>query len=226
MYEPFAAAFEGHAQDSAYNAHYDRPAMLRLAGDVRGLQVLDVGCGPGFYLEALADRGASVTGFDASPDLVRRAQLRMGSRADVRVWDLEQPLGWLPDGQFDLAVMALVIHHIDDRVRALTEVHRVLRAGGRLIVSTSHPTWDWLRLGGSYFDRALVAETWQDSWQVRYWRQPLEAWCQEFTDAGFAIERIVEPRPADTMADRYPDAHDRLERNPGFIAFSLAKSVR
>src|ERR1700712_1826988 len=150
MYEPFAAAFERHAEDSAYNAHYDRPAVLGLLGDVRGLRVLDVGCGPGFYLAALADAGASVTGFDASPDLVRRARLRIGSRADVRVWDLEQPLTWLADEQFGAAVMALVIHHIDNRAQALSEVFRVLRDGGRLIVSTTHPTSDWMELGGSY----------------------------------------------------------------------------
>jgi 2-polyprenyl-3-methyl-5-hydroxy-6-metoxy-1,4-benzoquinol methylase len=107
MYEPFAAfaVFERHAADGAYNALYDRPAVLRLLGDVRGLRVLDVGCGPGFYAEALADRGASVTAFDASPDLVRRAQLRVGSRADVRVWDLERPLSWLPEEHFDVALM-------------------------------------------------------------------------------------------------------------------------
>jgi SAM-dependent methyltransferase len=223
MYEPFAAAFERHAADGAYNAHYDRPAMLQLLGDVRGLRVLDVGCGPGFYAEALADRGASVTAFDASPDLVRRAQLRVGSRADVRVWDLEQPLTWLTDEDFDVALMALVIHHIDDRVRALSEVHRVLRPGGRLVLSTTHPTSDWMFLGGSYFDRGFVEETWQDDWRVRYWRQPLEAWCQEFADAGFLIEKLVEPLPAATMGDKYPEDRKRLEQSPGFIAFSLLR---
>jgi hypothetical protein len=58
---------------------------------------------------------------------------------------------------------------------------------------------------------------------VRYWRQPLEAWCQEFADAGFLIERLVEPRPADTMGESYPEARAHLERSPGFIAFSLVK---
>jgi SAM-dependent methyltransferase len=223
MYEPFAEAFELHAKDSAYNAHYDRPAMLRLLGDVRGLRVLDAGCGPGFYAEALADGGAQVTAFDASPDLVRRAQARVGSRADVRVWDLEQPLTWLPDEHFDVALMALVVHHIDHRAQALSEVHRVLRRGGRLVLSTTHPTSDWMLLGGSYFDRGPVEETWQTDWRVKYWRQPLEAWCQEFFDAGFLIERVVEPQPAETMAERYPEVRDRLERSPGFIGFSLLK---
>jgi hypothetical protein len=69
----------------------------------------------------------------------------------------------------------------------------------------------------------IVEETWQTDWHVRYRRQPLEAWCQEFADAGFLIEGLVEPRPADTMGDRYREERDRLERSPGFIAFRLVK---
>lgn len=225
MYEPFAAAFERHAEDSAYNAHYDRPAMLELLGDVEGLDVLDAGCGPGFYAEALVERGATVTAFDASPELVRRARSRVGSRADIRVWDLEQPLTWLPDDRVDLALMALVLHHVANRAQALSEMHRVLRPGGRLVVSTTHPTSDWMLLGGGYFERGLVEETWQADWHVRYWRQPLEAWCREFAEAGFLIERLVEPQPAETMASRHPDTYDRLSSSPGFIGFQLVTAT-
>jgi ubiquinone/menaquinone biosynthesis C-methylase UbiE len=223
MYEPFAFEFEAHAQSSAYNAHYDRPALLDLIGEVAGLRVLDVGCGPGLYAEELLERGATVTAFDSSPEMVKLAKNRTGQRADIRIWDLEQPLTWLPDADQDIALMALVLHHIDNRHQALSELHRVLRPGGRLIVSTVHPTDDWLRLGGSYFDRVAVEETWQTNWQVRYWRQPLEAWIREFTDAGFLIERLVEPRPAETMALQYPAVQEKLEQAPGFIAFRLLK---
>lgn len=46
-----------YARDGAYNAWYDRPAVLALAGDVRGLRVLDAACGPGLYAEQLLARG-------------------------------------------------------------------------------------------------------------------------------------------------------------------------
>ena len=102
-------------------------------------------------------------------------------------------------------------------------MHRVLRPGGRLLLWTTHPTSDWILHGGSYVDRGVVEETWQTDWHVRYRRQPLEAWCQEFVDAGFLIERLVEPLPAATMGDKYPEDRERLERSPGFIAFSLLR---
>lgn len=64
QYDAFAAEFEAHARDSPYNAYYDRPAVLKLLGDVRGRRVLDAGCGPGFYAEELVRRGADVVAFD------------------------------------------------------------------------------------------------------------------------------------------------------------------
>lgn len=223
MYEPFAEQFANHAEDSAYNAHYDRPAVLEVLGDVQGLSVLDAGCGPGFYTRALLDRGAVVTAFDPSPAFVNLTRERTGAGADVRQLDLEHPLLGLEGDSFDRIVLALVIHHVSNRQQALSELYRVLKPGGRLILSTIHPGADWANHGGSYFNRELVQETWQQDWEVRYWRQPLGDWCREFTDAGFLIEKLVEPRPAASMADRYPDVQRKLDQAPGFIIFQLLK---
>lgn len=77
---------------------------------------------------------------------------------------------WLEDQSFDAALLALVIHHLDDRVAALRELYRVLRPGACLVVSTHHPTADWLRMGGSYFTIETIEETWSRGWSVRYWR--------------------------------------------------------
>ena len=50
-YDDLAEAFDRYARNNAFNACYDRPAVLSLVGDVRGLRVLDGGCGPGLYAE-------------------------------------------------------------------------------------------------------------------------------------------------------------------------------
>ena len=223
MYEAFAREFLVHAEESAYNALYDRPAVLDALGSVRGLRVLDVGCGPGLYAEALLAReAAEVTGIDASATMVRLARERLGGRATFRQHDLEQPLSWLEDASFDAALMALVIHHIDDRIGALREIARVLVPGGRLVVSTGHPTADWVRQGGSYFTVEKVSELWGEGcWDVSYWRQPLEASCAEFAAAGFSIGDIREPRPLPAMRQRYPETFERLSRAPEFIVFVM-----
>jgi len=63
VYDSMASSYADHAADGPYNAHYDRPSMLELCGDVAGKRVLDAACGPGFYAAAL--------GIDARP-LARR----------------------------------------------------------------------------------------------------------------------------------------------------------
>lgn len=224
-WEPIAHEFEQHAAAGAYNALYDRPTVLSLCGDVRGLRALDLGCGPGFYARELLDRGAAaVVGADASATMVDLARRRCPEAAEFRVHDLEAPLDWAADGSFDLIVMALVLHHLDDRAGALAEVYRALAPGGRVVVSTHHPTADWAIHGGSYFTTEVIEETWNRGWHVRYWRMPLTEVVAQFFTAGFVIEALQEARPAPEMATAFPADFDKLTRQPGFIAFRLAKA--
>src|SRR4051812_6400118 len=159
MYERFAHEYANHAEDSAYNAFYDRPAVLGLAGDVAGLDVFDAACGPGLYARELLDRGARVAGCDVSPTFVEMARARTEGRADLRLHDLSRPLTWLADDSVDMIVLALAIHYIDDRVALLKEFRRILTPRGALVLSTEHPMTGWLRLGGSYFTEEPVEES-------------------------------------------------------------------
>jgi SAM-dependent methyltransferase len=221
QYDVFADQFLEHAEDGFYNAHYDRPACLTLLGDVAGKRVLDAACGPGLYAEELIRRGAAVVGFDQSPRMVEisRARARPG---EFRVHDLADPITWLPDGSVDLVLLALAIDYIDDRVAALRELRRVLRPDGALVFSKQHPTGDWLRKGGNYFEARVIHETWSKGWQVHYWLLPLETTCEEIYHAGFLIERLLEPRPAPEAAAVDGQDYERLAREPtGFIALRL-----
>ncbi|MDL4773833.1 MULTISPECIES: class I SAM-dependent methyltransferase [Thermomonosporaceae] len=223
MYEAFAEEYAVHAEGGAYNALYDRPAVLGLAGDVSGKTVLDAACGPGFYAAELLRRGARVIGCDQSPTFVELARDRSGGRADLRVHDLSEPLDWVPDGSVDLVLMALAVHYLDDQVALLRELRRVLAPGGALVLSTEHPMTAWLRLGGSYFAEEPVEESLNDEadWPVRMWRRPLTSIVAQFREAGFLIEELLEPRPVPAMAERFPADYARLEECPAFIAFRL-----
>ncbi|MFP4554272.1 MAG: GNAT family N-acetyltransferase [Actinomycetota bacterium] len=223
LYETFAEEYENHAAESPYNAYYDRPAVLELLGDVDGSRVLDVGCGPGFYAEELVARGADVVGFDASPKMVDLAGRRVGDGAEFRVHDLSQPLDWLEDETFDAAVAALVIHYVDNRREAFSEIYRVLKPGGHAVVSTHHPTLDWLRTGGSYFAEGIIEERWSRGWEMRYWRMPLSVVANEMTGAGFLIERLVEPTAVPELGEVDPEHFEELTTEPHFICFRLVK---
>ena len=64
-YNVMAERYTEHATHGAYNAYYERPAMLDLLGDVTGLSILDVGCGDGTYSSIFLKNGAQeVVGFD------------------------------------------------------------------------------------------------------------------------------------------------------------------
>src|SRR4051794_4484793 len=105
-YDKFAEAYAAETESSLINAYYARPAILGLAGDVAGRRILDAGCGAGPLFAALRDRGAVVTGFDASAKMLELARTRLGDDADLYVADLGDPLPFA-DGVFDDVIACL-----------------------------------------------------------------------------------------------------------------------
>src|SRR5262245_57582921 len=84
MYDQFAAAYAADNESNAFNALYERPAMLALLGDMRGKRVLDVGCGSGALAEAMLERGATfVTGLEISPGMAELARRRLDQRVSI-----------------------------------------------------------------------------------------------------------------------------------------------
>jgi SAM-dependent methyltransferase len=112
-------------------------AVGSFEAEVHGGRVLDLGVGTGRTTTILAGEADAYVGLDSSPAMVREARARHPG-ADVRVGDARQ-LDGVPDGSFDVVVFSYngidAVDH-EDRPRVLREAHRVLRRGGRLLIST------------------------------------------------------------------------------------------
>jgi ubiquinone/menaquinone biosynthesis C-methylase UbiE len=118
----------------------EEPWVDKLLGDVRGLAVVDVGCGTGRHALRLAAAGANVHALDFSEAMLERARTKPGaSSVTFQAHDLAQPLPFA-DSTFDRVVCGLVIDHIADLASLFREMHRVCRPSGFVVVSVMHPS--------------------------------------------------------------------------------------
>ncbi|MED7929080.1 methyltransferase domain-containing protein [Nonomuraea sp. LP-02] len=217
-YDPIAEGYAAENEKSLVNAYYERPAMLELAGDVAGRRILDAGCGAGPLFAALRDRGAVVTGVDASAGMLELARRRLGAEADLRVVDLAGPLPF-PDDTFDDVVASLVLHYLEDWGPTLAEIRRVLKPGGRLLVSVDHPFVITLMQQAAgekpkYFETRNRTEEWVMGGQtttLSFWDRPLHAMTEAFTAAGFRITVISEPPFVPEARDLFPEEFREME---------------
>ncbi|MBP2327196.1 SAM-dependent methyltransferase [Kibdelosporangium banguiense] len=207
-YDTFGEAYAAENETSLINAYYARPAILDLAGDVAGRQILDAGCGSGPLFEALRDRGATVTGFDSSTKMVELARQRLGADAALQVADIGSPLPF-SDGVFDDVIACLVLHYLEDWTAPLAELRRVLRPGGRLIVAVNHPVvYKLFYPKADYFAVVQYSEEYTFSGQnavLTYWHRPLHAMTDAFTAAGFRIAVVSEPPFEPGARELFPD---------------------
>lgn len=225
-YDSFAAAYQADNENNAWNAYYERPAILALTGNVSGLRVLDAGCGGGAHAAALVDKGAILTGIDASTGLLEIAERRLEGRARLLLADLNEPLPF-DDGVFDLVMASLVMHYLHDWSLPLSQFNRVLSEGGRLVFSTHHPFMDHDLAGhDNYFETYSFSETWQRGGKniaMRFWHRPLHAMFDALKSAGFHIDVVSEPQPDPQARTLFPTAHLSLTTKPRFLFFSAIK---
>ncbi|GAA1444796.1 class I SAM-dependent methyltransferase [Leifsonia poae] len=226
-YDSIAEGYAALNETSLLNEYYNRPALIQLAGDVTGHRILDAACGSGPILSDLRDRGAVATGFDSSQGMLDQARQRLGTDADLFVADLADALPFADD-TFDDVIVSQALHYLEDWAPTLAEFHRVLKPGGRLIVSEEHPSATFLgdRLSGGtseYFGTRPRTEEWTlgaGTAELTFWDRPLHAMTDAFAAAGFRIETISEPAPAAAAYERFPD---EFENRPSgrFLAFLL-----
>lgn len=224
-YDRFAAAYAEENDNSLANAHYERPAMLALAGDVAGRNILDAGCGSGTLSKALRDLGATVTGIDASARMLDLARLRLGGDVALHQVDLNDPLPF-DNGTFDDVIASLVLHYLEDWAPALSEMRRVLRPDGRLLVSVDHPIVAYTihEPRPDYFANTSYEFEWEFGGQrvpMRFWRKSLQQMLDAFNSAGFRVTSITEPQPVPGTRHLDPEGFAHFSTSPGFLFFAL-----
>lgn len=232
-YEQFATRYAKYAEIKPHNALYERPATLSLLPDVKGKRVLDGGCGPGIYAEELLERGAEVVAADVTPAMVEIARKRVGNRAEFHVADFAKPLTFAEDASFDLVVCPLMLDYIEDWDPVFLEFSRVLRSGGHLLYSHAHPMSDYKLVQAKhnpearYRDRERFSSDWGGFGNPRptvvTYRRPLEQVLNPLGQAGFILERVLEPEPAKAMARVNPNLHATLTREPCFLCVRARK---
>lgn len=187
---------DGSGYDEAFAFKDDllmhhRRSLASLERWVKPGRLLDVGCGPGFLLEAARERGWHGTGVDPSPVAVARARQLGFDAHEGMLEDLD-----LGAERFDAIALLQVVEHMTDARPLLTACRRLLRPGGALLVATPNPA-------------SLLAH--QTRERFNYWIPPVH--CVWYTPG--ALSRLLRrngfaPVKESTWSARTSRLHDGL----------------
>lgn len=222
-----------------------RPFLLKWAEPVRDLDVLDLGCGEGYFARGLKRRGAgSILGIDVSEEMIgrateREAQERLG--INYRSGDAADLDDVKPES-FDLCVAVFLFNYLNlEQTRhTMREVHRALRPGGRFIFAVPHPSLPFLgeNVAPFYFDQKtqgyysgrdsqFEGEIWRKdgkSVRVRCVHKNMEDYFTALAAAGFtSMPKISELRATEEHLKADPEWFGPLRDKPLHVAFQLTK---
>jgi SAM-dependent methyltransferase len=226
-YDAMAEYYFEHVDTKPFNAYYERPATLSLLPAVKGRRVLDAACAAGWYSMWLMQQGASVTAIDFSPHMIEMTRRRVGQTAQIVRADLNEPLTFLGNGSMDIVLSSLTLHYLEDWTLPLAEFRRVLEPSGSLVLSVHHPFMDF-----TFFNREdyFLTEMIDDEWdthkgkvKVQFYRRPLSGIISPVIEAGFIIEKLLEPMPTEKFRNVLPESYERLTRRPQFLFLRARK---
>lgn len=188
--------------------------LLATLPDVASLEVLDVACGHGRISRELARRGGRVTGVDLSEALLQEARQHQQSQPE----DVTYVLGNVASldaenlGPVDVVTCNFGLSDIDDLTATLHSIFRVLRPGGRFVLSILHPCFhgwsdraapSWRPTRG-YFEEGWWRSDTASSWirrSVGANHRTLSTYLNTIKQAGFALDEVSEPPPPTAWTD-------------------------
>jgi ubiquinone/menaquinone biosynthesis C-methylase UbiE len=203
------------------------PALRALLPDLRGLKVLDLGCGFGWFCRWAREQGAAkVLGIDVSEKMLARARATTTDAA-ISYAGADMERLDLPAASFDLAYSSLALHYIEDLGGLLAGVHGVLVPGGKLVFSVEHPIYTAPSHPGWSVD-AEGRKTWPvDGYLIEGPRttdwlakgvikqhHTLGTYLNLLLRAGFVLTHVEEWGPTDEQIAARPEWADERQRPP------------
>lgn len=201
------------------------PALRALLPELRGRDVLDLGCGYGWFCRWARAQGATrATGIDVSEKMLARARAATQDAAiSYTRADLETLA--LPRAAFDLVFSSLVFHYIADLDRLLAEINGSLKAGGRFVFSAEHPIytapaegkWSADSAGrrvwpvDGYLVEGRRSRDWLTRGVVKHHRT-FATYVNTLLKLGFTLIRLDEWGPSDTQIAAQPSLAEERER--------------
>jgi ubiquinone/menaquinone biosynthesis C-methylase UbiE len=213
-YDRWAAIYESDANPLQA---LEAPVVRAAIGDVGRRSVLDLGCGTGRHTVWLVEAGASVTAVDFSEGMLAEARRKPGMES-VRfiAHDLHEPLP-IANDCFDLVVSGLVLEHLRDVENFYAQVARVLKPGGRAVVSAMHPAM-FLRGSQARFTDPVSGELVQPG-SIAH---TLGTLAMAAVKAGLVLTSIEELAPDADFAAKYPRAAKYVGW-PMLVVFSMTR---
>jgi ubiquinone/menaquinone biosynthesis C-methylase UbiE len=203
------------------------PALQALLPDLHGRQVLDLGCGFGWFCRWARENGAAgVLGIDVSEKMLERATATTPdaavayTRADMEQLELSA-------ASFDLVYSSLALHYVANLDGLLSQVRRSLRAGGSLVFSVEHPIYTaptdphWLASEAgrkvwpvnAYLDEGPRSTDWLAKGVIKQHRT-LATWVNQLLQSGFVLSHVAEWGPTVAQIATRPQLADERQRPP------------
>ena len=205
--------------------------------DLKGKKVLDLGCGFGEHCRQFVNRGAEkVVGIDISEKMLEVARVE---NCDPKITYLNMPMEDIAALQdtFDIVISSLAFHYVEDFEGVIRNIHNLLKENGIFIFSQENPLCTchsggnrWTRdengnkLHLNLADYGVEGER-KTVWfvdDVKKYHRTFSTIVNALIEAGFTIEKMIEPLPTEELLEKYPDYGD-LFHKPDFLLIRVKK---
>ena len=231
--------------------YFGKPAFLKFLGNVRGMNVLDIGCGDGDLTRIIANQALNIIGIDISQKMIDKAKnLTLHDNVEYYQSSLESMPSILKGKVFDCIYSYMVLCCIENINDFFSFSYDLLKVNGKLLLIIPHPCFnnkpcEWVTdekesvarglLISRYFDEESYIRKWdfcstddkkKNTMQEIRFPRTLSTYLNAIINSGFAIEKVIEPRPLKSLVTKLNKMNRWYDHVPCFMFIECHKKAR